>query len=175
MELEQVKIAIESTPKGANIIIGWTRNAKTRKGTEDVITKSTRMVGRIGIEYDNISTVQDKRENGELPTENQGLAWGTFEIYPYLIAHKNKKYVRLYKGTSDKVRPQVVWHRNGIEVRKEEIAPCLLKSELTSSKGDCFVVNVNDVTKLHREENVELVAEQVKIEVGQEVVVPEPV
>lgn len=164
MQVEQVKEAIESTPKGANIIIEWERNGKTRKGVVEQITKKVRMVGRIGIEYDNIGAVQEKRENGELPAENQGLKWGEFEIYPYLIAHKGNKYVRLYKGTSDKVQPKVVWFKNGQEVEIGEIAPLLLKSELTSSKGDCFVVNAEDVTRLHRESEVEVVAEAVKVE-----------
>ena len=172
MQIEQVKEAIESTPKGANIIIEWNRDAKTRKGVTEQITKQVRMVGRIGIEYDNIGVVQEKRATGELPTENQGLPWGEFEVYPYLIAHKDKKYVRLYKGTSDKIQPKVAWFKDGVAVGIEEISPLLLKSELTSSKGDCFVVNAEDVTRLNRELVVENVAEQVRVEVGEGVAEP---
>jgi hypothetical protein len=168
MIVEQVKEGINATPKGANIIVEWNRAGKTRKGVAEQITKSVRMVGRIGIEYDNIGKVQAKRENGELPAENQGLKWGRYEIYPYLIEHKGNRYLRLYKGTSDKVKPKVVWYRNGIEVSRDEIAPLLLKSELQSKEGDCFCVNVEAITRLHTEAEIERIQEQVRIETEQE-------
>jgi hypothetical protein len=173
MQIEQVKEAITETPKGANIIIEWSRDGKTRKGTVEQITKQVRMVGRIGIQYDKQKVVQEKRENGELPTENQGLPWGEFEVYPYLIAHKDKKYVRLYKGTSDKVKPKVAWFKDGEQVERSEIDHLLLASEKSSSKGDCFVVNAEDVTRLNSEAVTEAVAEAVRVEVA--VGVAEPV
>lgn len=162
MKLEQVKQAIEETPKGSNIIIEWTRQGKTRKDVSDAITKSVRMVGRIGIEYDNMKAVQEKRENGELPKENQGLPWGKFEIYPYLIEHKDKRYVRLYNGTSDLVKPKVEWFKNGLAVTRDEIAPLLLASELKSSEGDCFTVPVETITRLHNENTMQGKTEQGK-------------
>lgn len=75
MKLETVQNVLTLAPKGANIVLEWTRSAKTRKGVTDTILKSVRMVGRVGVEYDNLRAVQEKRESGELPTENAGLPW----------------------------------------------------------------------------------------------------
>lgn len=160
MNVEQVKSTMVEIPKGCNIVVEWTRTAKTRKGVADDVSKSVRMVGRIGIEYDNMKSVQEKRESGELPAENRGLPWGQFEIYPYLIEHKGEHYLRLYKGTSDKVFPKVAWLKNGAEVSKDEVAPLLLKSELDSKDGDCFCVNVVSVTRLHKEIEIEIESER---------------
>ena len=82
MLLGTVQSIVGLTPKGANIVLEWSRAVKTRKGVADTIRKNVRMVGRIGIEYDNVKTVQDKRESGKLPTENAGLPWGRWECYP---------------------------------------------------------------------------------------------
>ena len=174
MNIEQVKQAIESTPKCSNIVIEWTRDAKTRKGVTDSIQKSVRMIGRIGIEYDNLKAVKIGRATDELPAENQGLPWGRFEIYPYLIEHKGNHYVRLYKGTSKIIRPKTTWFKNGVEVERDEISPLLLKSELKSSKGECFVTKIESITRLNQEIELEfepVEAERVEVENG----VAEPV
>ena len=107
MNIEQVKTAIGEIPKGANIVVKWERKVRTRKKVTDTITKSVRMVCRIGIKYDNLKSVRKKRDNGTLPAERKRLSGGRFEIYPYLIKHKGERYLRLYKGTSDKVFPAV--------------------------------------------------------------------
>lgn len=151
MELGMVKQAIETTPKGANIVLEWVRPCKTRKGVNDAITKSVRMVGRMGIDYNNIGAVQDKRENGELPSTPQPLPWGVWSIFPYLIEHKGAFYVRLYNGTSDKVHAEAHFFRNGVEVSKAEIAPLLLAAELEEKKGDCFTCKVENITRINQE------------------------
>lgn len=159
MNRDKVVEVMGGIPKGCNIVVEWERNGKIRKGVTDNITKAVRMVGRIGIEYDNIKAVQTKRENGELPAENQGLSWGHFEIYPYLIEHKGEHYLRLYKGTSPIVFPKVAWKKNNVEVNKDDIAPLLLKSEFDEKESDCFCVNVKNITRLHRDIEIETEAE----------------
>ena len=151
MELGQVKQAIETTPKGANIILEWVRPCKARKGVSAILTKSVRMVGRMGIDYDKIGAVQEKRENGELPSTPQPLPWGQWSIFPYLIEHKGAFYVRLYNGTSDKVHAEAHFFKDGVEVQKDEIAPLLLASELDEKKGDCFTCKVENITRIHTE------------------------
>jgi len=167
MIAEQVKEAIKATPKGSNIIVEWTRNGKTRKrlNITDEITKSVRMVGRIGIEYDNTKSVQVKRATGELPTENQGLPWGEFEIYPYLIKHKTQQYLRFFKGTGNS-KPQVQWFKNGIAVSLESIKDLMPISESKTGKPtpDCFCIKIDSITRLNSE--VEAVVEQEKVEVA---------
>jgi hypothetical protein len=161
MELAQVETAIETAPKGANIILEWVRPLKTRKGVTDNLTKSVRMVGRMGLDYNNVAAVQEKRESGELPAEPQPLPWGTWYKFPFLIQHKGAFYLRLYKGTSEKVHPESHFFRNGIEVKREEIAASLLASELDEKDGETFTCKVENMTRIHTE------AEWVMLVVGQ--------
>lgn len=163
MEKAQILQAINETPKGANIILAWERQAKTRKNVVDSIRKAVVMVGRIGIDYDEQVAVQRKRENGELPAVNNGLSWGEWEIFPFLIVHKGENYLRLYKGTSKTVKPSVQWLRNGEPVSFESVANDLLASEKAEKTGDCFTVKVADVIRIHHE--VEQIPEPVTIEV----------
>lgn len=151
MELETVKTAILGTPKGANIVLEWIRPAKVRKGITEKIEKSVRMVGRMGMEYDNLKVVQAGREDGSRPAENAGLPWGQWAEYPYLIAHKGGFYLRLYTGTSDKVHAKVEWLLNGQPVSRDSIAPMLLASELVSEHGETFTVKVESLTRIHKE------------------------
>lgn len=151
MQKDQVVAAIETAPKGANIIVEWVRPVKTLKAVQDNITKSVRMIGRMGIDYDNMKSVQEKRESGELPAEPQPLPWGKWAIFPFLIEHKGGYYLRLYNGTSDKVHPEVHFFRNGVEVSKEEIAPLILASEKEEKTGDCFTCKIENMTRIHSE------------------------
>ena len=151
MELEQVRQAIATAPKGANIVVEWVRPCKVRKGVQDVLTKSVRMVGRMGIDYDNMKAVQEKRASGELPAENGGLPWGEWIEFPYLIGHKGQTYLRLNNGTSDKVHPDVHFFQNGVEVAREEIDHMLLASEKEARRGECFTCKTENMTRIHTE------------------------
>ena len=174
--LETVKTICNATPKGANIIVAWDRPCKTRKNCENEIRKTVRMVGRIGIDYDKLKAVQEKRENNELPAENQGLTWGFFvdkDSEPWHIAHNKglKKiladgtpnpeynkvmpttthYLRLYKGTSKFAHPTTQFFCNGIETPLEAIEGDLLASEKKSDHGDCFNCKIENMTHIHSE------------------------
>lgn len=148
MELATVQNVLTLAPKGANIVLEWTRSVKTRKGVTDTILKSVRMVGRVGIEYDNQKSVIEKRESGELPSENAGLPWGRWAVYPFLIEHNGQHYVRLYNGTSKLTTPKATFTVNGQEVGRDEIAPKLLASELAEKSGDCFTCKVENMTRI---------------------------
>ena len=164
MQLAQVKSAIVNAPKGANIIVEWVRDCKVKKAAMPV-SKSVRMVGRVGIEYDNVAKVQDKRESGELPAVNAGLPWGVWAEYPYLIEHKGQYYLRLYNGTSATVHAEAHFFRNGIEVSKDSIASDLLSSEKEEKAGDCFCCKTENITRLHTEAEFIMVMPQEKIAV----------
>jgi len=157
MQLDQLKAALVATPKGANIVAEWTRSAKVFKTCTDSITKSVRAIGRVGIEYDNQKAVVEKRDSGELPSENAGLPKGQeWEVYPYLIVcpSSGKRLLRLYNGTSPFIHASVQWHLNGQEVSFAAIEGSLLASEKAERKGDCFCVNVEDITRLNRESDL---------------------
>ncbi len=158
-------------PKGANIVVEWIRPAKTLKDVSDTILKHVRMVGRIGIEYDNLGVVKQKRENGQLPIQNAGPKGMTYEIYPYLLrSDKSRKlHLRLFKSTCSAIKPHTKWFLNGTEVNKEDISEKLLASEKGDSEGDCFSVGVENICRLHHVSEVELAQEteptQVPVEV----------
>lgn len=151
MKKSEVLAIVRTAPKGANIVLEWTRDAKTRKGTAGKVEKHVRMVGRIGVEYDNLNDVQEKRESGELPPVNQGLPWGEWEEYPFLIAHKGKHYLRMYKGTSVVHVPKVEWRLNGQPVPREMVEPFLLASETAEKEGDCFTCSVENLERVWKE------------------------
>ena len=160
MELSQVRTTIHSTPKGCNIIVEWVRPCKTRKGVNAIITKAVRCVGRIGIEYVNLNEVQEKREEGTLPSSNAGLPWGQWAEYPWLIENKGKYYLRLYNGTSSTTTPKATFFIDGVETTKEAVTPYLLASELGEKDGDCFNCAIENLTRLNHE--------TVSVEISQE-------
>jgi len=154
MNLNQVQTAIETAPKGALIIVEWSRPVKTRKAFNDVpLVKDVRMVGRIGINYENLGAVQTKRENGELPPINQGLAGEQIWESPCIIFNprNDRRYLRLYNGISEKTAPAVQYRIGNIVVNKESIEHMLLANEKKSSHGDCFQVNVANIRCIHTE------------------------
>ena len=65
------------------------RAMKVRKDKEPIQKLST-FQARVGVEYDNIQAVKDKRASGELPAENAGLPWGQWYDYPHIIEHKGE-------------------------------------------------------------------------------------
>jgi len=150
MQLEIVKATITAATKGANIHLEWHRNCKTKKSCTDTISKSVQAVGRVGIDYDKQKAVVAKRAEGELPSENNGLPWGQWAIFPYLIEHKGRYYVRLYHGTGNAI-PKRQFYRNGNPVAFEDVESVLMASEKKSKTGDCFCCKVEDMTAIRWE------------------------
>jgi len=150
MQLNIVEATVKSATKGANIILAWTRECKVKKSCSDVVSKSVRAVGRMGIDYDNMAIVKEKRENGELPAESAGLPWGTWYAFPYLIEHKGNYYLRLYKGTGT-AKAHTTYYRNGIETSFDNVENDLLSSEKGKKTGDCFNVKIADMTLINWE------------------------
>lgn len=157
MNREAFDKAIAETPKGANIILEWRRPAKTYKTVKDIVEKATHMVGRIGIDYNNIATVQEKRENGDLPATPQPI-WkgkGEWVTFPYLIRHVDKGdlYGRFYFGTSKYfTNTIVVWYLNGEEVPYEKVLPLLTADERKDDPpGETFTVRLEHILRIHQE------------------------
>ena len=152
MDIAQVNAVMETAPKGANIVLSWIRDAKTRKNAPKV-RKAVRMVGRIGVEYDNLASVVEKRSNGELPKENKGETWWEWVKHPFLVQHKRTKqqYVRMYSGTSKKTVAKRQFFVDGEAVSFESVEEYLLASEKKSSHGDTFMVKIEDLTAIRSE------------------------
>ena len=107
--------------KGSFQKLQWSKELKLYKKyeNEDIkITKLSEGVVRFGIEYDNMKAIQEKRENGELPQDNQGLNGLEWTLYPYLLKNPktNKEYIRV-NTTGNKIKTR--YFLNGEEITKE--------------------------------------------------------
>lgn len=141
---------------GTFAVARWSRPAKTLKGAPEIIKTVSALV-RTGLTYSNQKAVSENRKNGFLPKDPQPLPWGKWAIYPYLIEHKGKHYLRLYPcffetlENGEKVsRPKVKtnWFLDGKKVGKNEICHYLQASEKRESNPLCFTVTLDNVLRL---------------------------
>jgi hypothetical protein len=107
---------------GANYKAKWKRQLKTKSGVTDIIEKQTTATIRIGVKYDNMASVQAKRQSGELPRQNQGLKGFTWILDGYTVrsVSTGKQYLRLTSDSFSHV-PQVQFYRNGKPVSFESV------------------------------------------------------
>ena len=115
MTINQVKEIISKDKKGTFRTACWKKDCKLKKAykTDNSVYKISVGTVRLGVTYDNISNVQEKRENGILPEENQGLPWGTWAMFPYIIEHKGNYYLRLSLTNNNPIKTRY-WN-NGNE------------------------------------------------------------
>lgn len=148
MLYSQIKRRLENNQKGTFTAMVWERPMKTKKAySNEVVTKRSEGVVRLGINYDNIKDVKEKRASGELPVENQGLQWGQWELYPYIITNKEKKYLRVATSKNNKIKTR--YFINGKEASYDEIENMLLASEKRSTDElDVFTVNIDNIIAL---------------------------
>lgn len=130
--------------KGQIVTIHARRGMKTRAKVSAIVEKESIFQAQVGVDYDNKKSVIEKRENGELPSENQGLPWGVWKIFPYVISHKGRDYFR-FSTVKNNFVPTVRYWLNGKEVAKEEIEPLCLASEFAEKTGDCFNFHLGDI------------------------------
>ena len=130
--------------KGQIVTVETERPMKVRKGQE-AVTKRSEFQCRVGVNYDNIKAVQEKRESGELPRENAGLPWGEWALFPYVITHKGEYYVRctvLRNG----FRKAAEYRRGDQVITKEEAQIACLASEFRDGDdNDVFNIKVSSI------------------------------
>lgn len=151
MKLSTLRNRVYGIQKGAYTSILWERDAKTKKGCMDCVKKRVRATVRLGVNYENLSTVKTARATGSMPTVSSGLAWGKWSEYPYFIKHTPKNsvettYLRAYLGKGSNM--QTEWYLNGRKVDKSIIAPMVLSSELNNDPvldEKPIVLKVNDI------------------------------
>ena len=133
--------------KGQIVTIGTKRPMKVKKGMPEII-KHSEFQARVGVNYDNIGAVKEKRENGELPSENQGLPWGSWEIFPYVIAHKGERYIRCTILNNGFHRP-AVYTLAGSEISRDDAAKMALASEFKrSDDNEVFNIKVSSIVSV---------------------------
>jgi hypothetical protein len=137
--------------KGQIVTLRTMKDCKVRKGESPIVKDST-FQARIGVNYDNIAAVQEKRELGILPAENAGLPWGNWVegLFPYVIEHKGEYYFRctmLHNAHSVHKRRFL---RNGIEISVDEAKAACLASEFKDmSDNDVFCIKVNNIVEIN--------------------------
>lgn len=151
MTVEQIKSVIREreTKKGCFTTALWEHKCKCKKAyANDKLYKTSVAIVRLGVTYDNIGNVKEKRENGELPKENQGLPWGEWEYFPYLIKHNGKNYLRMTLTNGNPVKSR--YCLNGKMVTYDEIEHMLLSSEKPKqgSKPDVITVDIENLGHL---------------------------
>lgn len=134
--------------KGQICTFTTTRDLKVRKG-QDPIKKTSTFQARVGVNYDNIQAVKEKRANGELPAENQGLPWGTWAAFPYVIEHKDEFYFRCTTIRNNFI-PKTEYTRNGQVISKEEAQAAALASEFREGEpSDVFNIKVSSILSVN--------------------------
>jgi hypothetical protein len=137
--------------KGTIATLKTEKSCKTRKTAGDIsVTKVSTFQCRIGVNYDNVAAVKEKRENGELPAENAGLPWGRFVdgLFPYVIEHNGTFYFRCTTVNNNYI-PEVHYFKNAVEISKDEAKLLCLASEFYDKEGDCFNVKVNNILEVN--------------------------
>lgn len=130
--------------RGQIVTVNTERPMKVRKG-QDAITKRSEFQCRVGVNYDNIKAVQAKRESGELPAENQGLPWGEWALFPYVITHKGEYYVRCTMLRNG-FRKAAEFIRNEQLISKEEAQIACLASEFREGDdNEVFNIKVSSI------------------------------
>lgn len=142
------KVASLLTLKGQICTLQTVRNMKVRKGQPEVLKQSSFQC-RIGVSYDNIASVIEKRENGQLPAENAGLPWGEWIQFPHLISHNGNHYLRCTKISSNFI-PKTCFYQNGKEISKDEAKIVCLASEFREDQdNEVFTIKVESIVEVN--------------------------
>lgn len=133
--------------KGQIVTVKTQRPVKMKKG-QPAVMKTSEFQCRVGVNYDNIKAVQDKRESGELPKENAGLPWGEWALFPYVIQHKGEYYVRC-TVLNNGFRKAPVYTMDGIVVDKAAVQAIALASEFREGDdNEVFNIKLSSVLEV---------------------------
>ncbi len=137
----KLKKEVEKRANGTFANVSWQKELKTLKGVNAKVEKFSDVVARFGVAYDNIGNVKTKRENGILPSENQGLPWGTWvKGSKHFIEHKGSKYLRISLVPNNYVKSS--YYVDGLEVSKEYAEKLCLASEFKKSDSTLEILTI---------------------------------
>lgn len=143
MELKKLMGIVGQAKGGQFHNIEWERPVKTYKGIADTVTKRTSSVLRMGVTYDHKQAVIDKRNDGELPAENQGLAEAyKWILAPYILENTKTGSIQLRVTTAENSKFDTQYYLNGKPVSKDELKGIAQASELNSTGNMPDVLNL---------------------------------
>jgi hypothetical protein len=138
--------------KGQFMRAAWKSNPKPAAAFKDtILEKRTTTIVRSGLSFSNLSSVQEKIENGERSPEIGSLPFGEWVIPNYLIKYDKggvtNYYLRMYPTDSI---PVVRYFVNGDETPKDVFATYLTPSEAKKLTGEkekpeCFTIKMENV------------------------------
>lgn len=132
------------------------RDAKIRaafKNAGVVVEKESYFICRVGVDYNKMASVQEKREDGRLPEEPQSLPWGRWMVFPYVIEHKGNHYFRCTTFNSNNFVRKVQWLKDGQPITVEEAKEICLNSEFQEKDDqDVFTVKVESILEINKQE-----------------------
>lgn len=137
--------------KGQIVTLRTIKDCKMRKGQTPVVKDSVFQC-RVGVTYDNIANVQEKREDGRLPAENQGLPWGQWidGLFPYVIEHKGCYYFRCTVLRNPHSIHSRRFLRNGQEITVDDAKQACLASEFPAeTDNDVFCIKVDNIVEIN--------------------------
>jgi hypothetical protein len=158
MNLHQIQTVLERIQKGANIKVTMERPVELLSQYKGLpLFKRTFMTVRIGIENDNRSVVQQARENGERPSENQGLnglEWVEAPILLRSIKNPEQYYLRMEPSSNENERAQSTFfiREAGKEttVKKCEYLHMMRASENQEKPYHaCFNAKIERISRIH--------------------------
>lgn len=126
--------------KGQIATLETKKAVKMKKG-QPAFFKASKFQARVGVNYENLATTKEGRNDGTLPEENAGLPWGKWVAFPYLIEHNGKHYVRLTAFDGNKY-PATFTDENGNVVDKDVVKAGALASEFKTTDDAPSVFNI---------------------------------
>jgi hypothetical protein len=109
--------------------------------------KHTEITCRIGVNYESLKAVQEKRNDGRLPETNQGLSGIEWVVPGYLLKGKDDQLmVRVYLHPN--CYKKSTYFLNGIETNKEDLREICLASEFSGSDKDCLNIKLSKILEL---------------------------
>jgi len=120
------------------------RRMKTRKEQPEII-KHSEFQCLVGVDYETLQSVIDGRADGTKPATNQGLPWGEWVAFPYVIEHKGEFYFRCTRAdTGFYVTPR--YTIGGVDITREEAqAKCLASEFRDGDESEVFNIRVSSI------------------------------
>lgn len=146
MTYNEVLELIKAHKKGEFFTIKFSKELPLLKQYKEYYqaTKVSQATVRIGVKYDNIRAVAEKRATGELPKENMGLPWGEWDIPGYTIKHKGNIYLRVSLVKGNPVRSR--YYLSGKEVSTDTLRLMCQKSAFSSGGSpDVLTISIDNI------------------------------
>jgi hypothetical protein len=145
MDLRDHILALLSL-RGQFAAIRTRRPVKVKKGGPTFV-KESRMVVRLGVDYDHQKTVVEKREDGTLPAVNQGLIGREWLIFPYLMrSEKSGKMLLRVTPVRTATSHRATFWLGDREVTRDEVKEWAYAAEFAErDTPDAFDITVDNI------------------------------